>query len=77
MERVEGIEPSSQAWEARILPLNHTRARDSVKLRDGRVKHGKMGGIKFKIYDTHDTGSAVSMLGIGGIRFWLQFSLNG
>src|SRR5262245_10144984 len=27
MERVKGIEPSSQAWEARILPLNHTRSR--------------------------------------------------
>jgi hypothetical protein len=27
MERVKGIEPSSQAWEARILPLNHTRCR--------------------------------------------------
>ncbi len=26
LERVKGIEPSSQAWEARILPLNHTRA---------------------------------------------------
>ena len=25
MERVKGIEPSSQAWEAHILPLNHTR----------------------------------------------------
>jgi hypothetical protein len=25
MERVKGIEPSSQAWEARILPLDHTR----------------------------------------------------
>lgn len=25
MERVKGIEPSSHAWEARILPLNHTR----------------------------------------------------
>ena len=25
VERVKGIEPSSQAWEARILPLNHTR----------------------------------------------------
>jgi hypothetical protein len=34
MERVKGIEPSSQAWEARILPLNHTRLRpDSVGLR--------------------------------------------
>ena len=27
LERVKGIEPSSQAWEARILPLNHTRLR--------------------------------------------------
>ncbi len=27
MERVKGIEPSSQAWEARILPLDHTRFR--------------------------------------------------
>ena len=27
VERVKGIEPSSQAWEARILPLNHTRLR--------------------------------------------------
>ena len=26
MERVKGIEPSSQAWEARVLPLNHTRS---------------------------------------------------
>jgi hypothetical protein len=26
MERVKGIEPSSQAWEAHILPLNHTRS---------------------------------------------------
>ena len=25
MVRVEGIEPSTQAWEARVLPLNHTR----------------------------------------------------
>ncbi len=24
---MKGIEPSSQAWEARILPLNHTRLR--------------------------------------------------
>ena len=28
LERVKGIEPSSQAWEARILPLDHTRVRD-------------------------------------------------
>ena len=34
LERVKGIEPSSQAWEARILPLNHTRPRDGFLLRD-------------------------------------------
>ena len=26
LERVKGVEPSSQAWEARILPMNYTRA---------------------------------------------------
>ena len=31
MERVKGIEPSSQAWEARILPLNHTRLRPDMR----------------------------------------------
>jgi hypothetical protein len=25
MERVKGIEPSPPAWEAGVLPLNHTR----------------------------------------------------
>jgi hypothetical protein len=25
LERVEGIEPSSEAWEATVLPLNYTR----------------------------------------------------
>ena len=38
MERVKGIEPSSQAWEARILPLDHTRTGHSVKFRDAPVK---------------------------------------
>jgi hypothetical protein len=38
MERVKGIEPSSQAWEAHILPLDHTRTGMIVKLRIGRVK---------------------------------------
>jgi hypothetical protein len=26
LERVAGIEPASLAWEAKVLPLNHTRA---------------------------------------------------
>jgi len=32
MERVKGIEPSSQAWEAHILPLNHTRVVDAKQV---------------------------------------------
>ena len=27
MERVKGIEPSYEAWEAAVLPLNYTRGR--------------------------------------------------
>ena len=30
-KRVKGIEPSYQAWEACILPLNHTRAFSTYK----------------------------------------------
>ena len=26
LERVEGIEPSTKAWEAFVLPLNYTRS---------------------------------------------------
>ena len=41
MERVMGIEPTYEAWEAAVLPLNYTRsARDSTcisnRLRSGR-----------------------------------------
>lgn len=32
MERMKGIEPSYQAWEARILPLNYTRMHDAYTL---------------------------------------------
>lgn len=30
MERVKGIEPSPQAWEAGVLPLNYTRISDLI-----------------------------------------------
>ena len=30
--RVEGIEPSSQAWEAHVLPMNYTRKGDPWNL---------------------------------------------
>jgi hypothetical protein len=31
MERVKGIEPSPQAWEAGVLPLNYTRVFGGAK----------------------------------------------
>ena len=31
LERVKGIEPSSKAWEAFVLPLNYTRISQKVK----------------------------------------------
>ncbi len=30
LERVKGIEPSSQPWEGHILPLNHTRVLNAL-----------------------------------------------
>ena len=35
MERVKGIEPSSQPWEGHILPLNHTRTVNKLFLAHG------------------------------------------
>ena len=29
MERAKGIEPSYEAWEASVLPLNYARSRES------------------------------------------------
>jgi hypothetical protein len=31
LERVKGIEPSYAAWEAAVLPLNYTRADESLR----------------------------------------------
>ena len=31
MERVKGIEPSYEAWEAAVLPLNYTRVWRIIK----------------------------------------------
>ena len=42
-ERVMGIEPTYQAWEARLLPLNYTRDDCSRILQDDAapVNHGR------------------------------------
>jgi len=54
LERVKGIEPSSQPWEGHILPLNHTRVKfigflqkfsvecnQNTLLKSGAIKGGK------------------------------------
>jgi hypothetical protein len=33
LERVKGIEPSYEAWEAAVLPLNYTRNRGDYRQR--------------------------------------------
>jgi hypothetical protein len=38
MERVKGIEPSPQAWEARVLPLNYTRFATWGEASEGRIR---------------------------------------
>ena len=37
VERVTGIEPALQAWEARVLPLNYTRDAAPDMLTDAAV----------------------------------------
>ena len=48
MERVKGIEPSSQAWEARILPLNHTRFRSDACIGFRHGQHSSARRISIK-----------------------------
>lgn len=50
LEREKGIEPSFLAWEASVLPLNHSRpsadmrqTSRSIALRDGLLKPGVHG----------------------------------
>ncbi len=33
LERVMGIEPTFEAWEAPVLPLNYTRFRDDAEIK--------------------------------------------
>ncbi len=41
--RLPGIEPGSQAWEARIIPLDHRRVFFGlVRTRDARAHYAKM-----------------------------------
>ena len=50
LERVEGVEPSSEAWEASVLPLNYTRrysvGSDPTGLDIEDLKPGEPGTLK-------------------------------
>ena len=48
--RVKGIEPSSQAWEARILPLNHTRTELSELYSPSFARPQQLYFLKIGIY---------------------------
>ena len=52
MERVKGIEPSSQPWEGHILPLNHTRLLVEPQPRGRRLtRHASARQARFCIAD--------------------------
>jgi hypothetical protein len=40
LERVKGIEPSYEAWEAAVLPLNYTRIGHEFSAADDDVSGG-------------------------------------
>src|SRR2546430_7157465 len=41
MERMRGIEPPSQAWEACVLPLNHIRLRAQILATRGEMPQAR------------------------------------
>jgi hypothetical protein len=63
VERVKGIEPSSQAWEAHILPLNHTRIYSVIKWNtpDIRLIQGRSFAIRQKKHEAmfYDSGGCM------------------
>src|SRR5436190_22308944 len=63
LERVKGIEPSSQAWEAHVLPLNHTRLRWDLSNIAAALRQGQrtlreafrmdLNGTQYRIMDSN------------------------
>ncbi|EDL65162.1 hypothetical protein BSG1_05774 [Bacillus sp. SG-1] len=52
MERVKGIEPSSSAWKAEVLPLNYTR--------NIHMKLVPVAGVEPALQKEHDFESCAS-----------------
>jgi hypothetical protein len=49
LERAMGIEPTSKAWEAFVLPLNYARASAHFTLVSRRLSIGVRRGIVFTV----------------------------
>ena len=66
MERVKGIEPSSSAWKAEVLPLNYTRKYDIV----GRLMgiEPTNAGITIRCVNHFATAAIEECGGADGIR---------
>ena len=61
LERVMGIEPTYEAWEAAVLPLNYTRGR-----RDYRGRTGSAEARRFHS-SAHAQGRQVGLQGLRDI----------
>ncbi len=57
MERVKGIEPSYEAWEAAVLPLNYTRisGRAECRLSLRNLLGRRFGGAILSRFAGHPT----------------------
>ena len=62
MERVMGIEPTSQAWEARILPMNYTRISEGIIAR-GRRKINPFLSLKKALRNPHFSSAVLLIYG--------------
>ena len=58
LERVEGIEPSTKAWEAFVLPLNYTRITRCCSATGGslRTLDCQLGGLSAMCLSTPASG---------------------
>ena len=63
MERVMGIEPTSQAWEAHVLPLYDTRIWNAVILTKGSGEGNRLPTSHFSQF-THTLGN-IGLLDLG------------
>ena len=70
LERAKGIEPSSQPWEGRVLPLNHTRSTAAPSYHRASVVYSSGGGRRRRVPRTENRCRIADMAGpIPSLRF--------